>query len=120
LAVVFIRRFTSHTTSEKDTASIPSTSAATTSLPSIPEPPATVSVSATKPEPVPTEKLDLLLSIDVALQLIHADRDALKRLETFASYPGWYGTRVRETIEEAFCEMLGVLGSRHLEKGFGM
>ncbi|KAG1855634.1 exocyst complex component Sec10-like protein [Suillus subalutaceus] len=64
--------------------------------------------------------LDLLLSLDVALQLIHADRDALKRLETFASYPGHYGIRVRETIEEAFCEMLGVLCNRHLEKGFGI
>ncbi|KAG2131018.1 exocyst complex component Sec10-like protein [Suillus clintonianus] len=79
-----------------------------------------LSTSATKPTLAPTENLDLLLSLDVALQLIHADRDALKRLETFASYPGQYGIRVRETIEEAFCEMLGVLCNRHLEKGFGI
>lgn len=78
------------------------------------------STSATKATLAPTGNLDLLLSLDVALQLIHADRDALKRLEIFASYPGHYGIRVRETIEEAFCEMLGVLCNRHLEKGFGM
>ncbi|KAG2050796.1 hypothetical protein BDR06DRAFT_917325 [Suillus hirtellus] len=78
------------------------------------------STSATKATLAPTGNLDLLLSLDVALQLIHADRDALKRLEIFASYPGHYGTRVRETIEEAFCEMLGVLCNRHLEKGFGI
>ncbi|OAX38844.1 hypothetical protein K503DRAFT_717551 [Rhizopogon vinicolor AM-OR11-026] len=109
--------------SARDVTVITSTSAATTSLvprtSGTPEPPAT-SVSTTKRKLVPTEKLDLLLSLDVALQLIHADRDALKRLETFASYPGWYGTRVRETIEEAFCEMLGVLSNRHLERGFGI
>ncbi|KAG1888140.1 exocyst complex component Sec10-like protein [Suillus subluteus] len=78
------------------------------------------SASAIKSTLAPTGNLDLLLSLDVALQLIHADRDALKRLETFASYPGHYGIRVRETIEEAFCEMLGVLCNRHLEKGFGI
>ncbi|KAG0696196.1 exocyst complex component Sec10-like protein [Suillus ampliporus] len=98
------------TASTRDTASIVSASTAATSF----------ATSATKPNLAPTENLDLLLSLDVALQLIHADRDALKRLETFASYPGQYGVRVRETIEEAFCEMLGVLCNRHLEKGFGI
>ena len=66
------------------------------------------------------EALDLLLSLDVSLELIHATRDAMKRLETFAGYPGAMGTRVRETLEEAFCEMLGALGSRHVAWGFGM
>ena len=66
------------------------------------------------------EKLDLLLSFDVSLQLIHATRDAIKRLETFAAYPGRTGTRVRETLEDAFCEMLGTLGARHIAWGFGM
>ncbi|KIJ07871.1 hypothetical protein PAXINDRAFT_173216 [Paxillus involutus ATCC 200175] len=67
-----------------------------------------------------TEALDLLLSLDVSLHLIHAARDAIKRLETFASYPGTTGTRVRETLEEVFCEMLGVIGSRHIAWGFGI
>ncbi|KAG1743685.1 exocyst complex component Sec10-like protein [Suillus paluster] len=97
------------------TASIASASTAATSFA-----PEASPASATKTKLAPTENLDLLLSLDVALQLIHADRDALKRLETFASYPSQYGARVRETIEEAFCEMLGVLCNRHLEKGFGI
>ncbi|KAG1767604.1 exocyst complex component Sec10-like protein [Suillus placidus] len=110
--------------STRDTASIASTDTAATSFA-----PSTLntsqinvisSSSAIKATLAPAGNLDLLLSLDVALQLIHADRDALKRLETFASYPGHYGIRVRETIEEAFCEMLGVLCNRHLEKGFGI
>ena len=68
----------------------------------------------------PVEALDLLLSLDVSLQLIHATRDAIKRLETFAGYPGTTGTRVRETLDEAFCEMLGAVGTRHVARGFGM
>ncbi|KAF8549297.1 hypothetical protein OG21DRAFT_1500508 [Imleria badia] len=66
------------------------------------------------------EALDLLLSLDVSLQLIHATRDAIKRLEAFAVYPGATGTRVRETLDEAFCEMLGALGARHIAWGFGI
>jgi recyclin-1 len=65
-------------------------------------------------------KLELLLSLDVALELIHADHEALKRVETFAGYPGHYGHRVRDTIEELFVLMLQALGSRHINVGFGM
>ncbi|KAF9530496.1 f-box protein pof6 [Crepidotus variabilis] len=63
-------------------------------------------------------QLDLLLSLDVALELIHADREALKRVESFAGYPGHYGHRVRDTIEEIFILMLHALGDRHVAKGF--
>ncbi|KAG6816379.1 hypothetical protein H0H87_006591, partial [Tephrocybe sp. NHM501043] len=63
-------------------------------------------------------KLELLLSLDVALEVIHADRDSLKRVETFAGYPGHYGHRVRDTIEEIFILMLGAIGEEHLRKGF--
>jgi recyclin-1 len=52
--------------------------------------------------------------------LIHADRDALKRTETFASYPGKYGHRVRETIEEIFILMLKATADRHIAPGFRM
>lgn len=62
--------------------------------------------------------MDLLLSLDVALELIHATRDALKRTETFAGYPGTYGHRVRETIEELFILMLQSMAQRHLSPGF--
>lgn len=63
--------------------------------------------------------LDLLLSLDVSLELIQATRDALKRLETFSGYPCPVGTRVREMLEEVFCEMLGALGTKHVARGFG-
>jgi len=63
-------------------------------------------------------QLDLLLSLDVALELIHADREALKRVEGFAGYPGHYGHRVRDTIEELFIMVLQVLGEQHIAKGF--
>lgn len=63
-------------------------------------------------------QLDLLLSLDVALELIHADREALKRAEAFAGYPGHYGHRVRDTIEEVFIMVLQALGEKHIAKGF--
>ena len=64
------------------------------------------------------DKLDLLLSLDVALELIHADRESLKRAETFSGYPGQYGHRVRDTIEEIFVLLLQALGERHVKPGF--
>ncbi|KAJ7644319.1 exocyst complex component Sec10-domain-containing protein [Roridomyces roridus] len=63
-------------------------------------------------------KLELLLSLDISLELIHADHEALKRVETFAGYPGHYGHRVRDTIEELFILMLQALGGRHINVGF--
>ena len=65
-------------------------------------------------------QLDLLLSLDVALEMIHADRESLKRVETFAGYPGHYGHRVRDTIEEIFILMLQAVGEKHISKGFAM
>jgi recyclin-1 len=64
------------------------------------------------------DNLQLLLSLDVTLELIHATRESLKRLEIFAHYPGTYGVRVRETIEEVAGELLGMLGERHVRTGF--
>lgn len=65
-------------------------------------------------------QLDLLLSLDVALEIIHADRESLKRVETFVGYPGHYGHRVHDTIEEIFILMLQTIGERHISKGFAM
>ncbi|KAG6909572.1 hypothetical protein DXG01_016822 [Tephrocybe rancida] len=76
---------------------------------------ATTAPSSIQPQ---ENKLELLLSLDVALSLIHADREALKRVETFAGYPGHYGHRVRDTIEEVFVLMLSAVGIQHLGKGF--
>ena len=62
--------------------------------------------------------LDLFLSMDVALELIHADRESLKRVDTFTAYPGHYGHKVQDTIEEVFIFMLQTLAERHLKPGF--
>ncbi|QRW13146.1 exocyst complex component Sec10 [Ceratobasidium sp. AG-Ba] len=70
---------------------------------------------------VPTatfDDLELLLSLDTALELIHADREALKRCETFKDYPAPFGHRVRDTIEELFILMLQAMGDRHIAPGF--
>jgi recyclin-1 len=82
--------------------------------------PATTSSSPRPPVPRPYsyDQLQLLLSLDVTLELIHAVRESLKRLEIFVGYPGTYGVRVRETIEEVAGELLVVLGERHVRNGF--
>lgn len=54
------------------------------------------------------------------MELIHADRESLKRAETFSGYPGSYGHRVRDTIEEIFVLLLLALGERHIKPGFEM
>ena len=54
----------------------------------------------------------------MALELIHADRESLKRVDTFAAYPGHYGHKVQDTIEEVFIFMLQTLAERHLKPGF--
>ncbi|RPD52774.1 hypothetical protein L226DRAFT_547378 [Lentinus tigrinus ALCF2SS1-7] len=75
-------------------------------------------VSTPNPNAAGLDNLDLLLSLDTALELIHADRDSLKRAETFSGYPGSYGHRVRDTIEEIFVLLLQALGERHIKPGF--
>ena len=64
------------------------------------------------------DQLELLLSLDTALELIHADREALKRVETFSAYPGRCGHRVRDTIEEVFILLLRAMGEGHINPGF--
>jgi recyclin-1 len=64
------------------------------------------------------DSLQLLISLDIALELIHADRDSLKRAETFAGYPGKYGHKVREALEEIFILMLKAASDRHIAPGF--
>ncbi|TFK45675.1 hypothetical protein OE88DRAFT_1639530 [Heliocybe sulcata] len=100
---------------EKDRASLSSADRCTSAL-SVST--TATSTTATSTAPPSTDKLDLLLSLDVALELIHADRDALKRTETFAGYPGHYGHRVHETMEEEFILLLQTMSERHLVTGF--
>lgn len=86
----------------------------------VPEPASAASTGAVTPttQSSTTDKLDLLLSLDIALELIHADRESLKRVETFSGYPGHYGHRVRDTIEEIFILFLQAASDRHMSKGF--
>ncbi|GAA5865734.1 hypothetical protein JCM1840_003237 [Sporobolomyces johnsonii] len=64
------------------------------------------------------DRMQLLLSLDTALQLIQADRDSLKRIQTFSRYPGLYGRKVRDAIEEVFIILLQVLGEKHVCPAF--
>ncbi|KAJ4002004.1 exocyst complex component Sec10-like protein [Lentinula boryana] len=64
------------------------------------------------------DQMDTLLSLDVALELVHTSRESLKRLEIFAAYPERIGDRVRDTIEEVFILMLQALGDGHVKPGF--
>lgn len=66
------------------------------------------------------ERLQLLVSIDTALELVHADRESLKRTETFAKYPAKTGAKVVEAIEEVFILLLKAVGDRHIAPGFRM
>jgi recyclin-1 len=63
-------------------------------------------------------KLQLLLSLDVALQLIQADRESLKRVEIFAGFSGPSGIKVRDTIEEIFIVLLQTLAEKHIVPAF--
>lgn len=77
---------------------------------------------ATTPKPTDDTfgRLQLLVSLDTALELIHGDREALKRTETFAKYPGKTGGKVVEAIEEIFILLLKAVGDRHIAPGFRM
>ncbi|KAJ7714215.1 exocyst complex component Sec10-like protein [Mycena metata] len=107
----------------KTAASISSASSSVTRL-DLPSPSSrsttSLATSVTPSTSNSANKLELLLSLDVALELIHADHEALKRVEIFAGYPGHYGHRVRDTIEELFILMLQALGGRHINVGFGL
>ncbi|KAJ6509045.1 exocyst complex component Sec10-domain-containing protein [Mycena sanguinolenta] len=105
---------------EKAAPSISSASSSVTRLDLPPSASRSTTSLATTNTANSVNKLELLLSLDVALELIHADHEALKRVETFAGYPGHYGHRVRDTIEELFILMLQALGGRHISVGFGL
>ena len=65
------------------------------------------------------DRMQLLLSLDTALQLIQANRDCLKRVQTFIRYPGIYGGKVRDAIEEVFIILLQSMGEKHVCPAFG-
>lgn len=71
-----------------------------------------------KTTPASLQRMQLLLSLDTALEMIHLNRDSLKRIETFAAVPGECGKRVQEEIEFVASSFLRCLGERHVTAGF--
>lgn len=63
-------------------------------------------------------QMQLLLSLDTALQVIHVNRDCLKRIETFKKYPEPYGERVREALQDVSLLLFRALGEGHIAPGF--
>lgn len=68
--------------------------------------------------PSSLRRMQLLLSLDTALQMIHLNRDCLKRIGTFAAFPGHIGIRVQAEIEDVASAFLQCLGERHINPGF--
>ncbi len=106
------------TINEKEEIDLSSTLSVPTSVASARRFPESTRPNTPMPEIKSFDRLQLLVSLDTALELIHADRDSLKRAETFTKYPGKYGHRVREAIEEIFILMLKAAGDRHIAPGF--
>ncbi|BGP16438.1 hypothetical protein JCM10213_004006 [Rhodosporidiobolus nylandii] len=99
--------------------SVDATGAATATDPSLPSPAPSSTLSAAPPARRSRfDRMQLLLSLDTALQLIQADRDSLKRIQTFIRYPGTYGRKVRDAIEEVFIVLLQVLQDKHIGPAF--
>ncbi|UZJ52112.1 hypothetical protein CBS101457_001432 [Exobasidium rhododendri] len=63
-------------------------------------------------------QMQLLLSLDTALQVIHINRDCLKRIETFLKYPSPLGEKVRALIQEVSLLCFRALGEGHINPGF--
>jgi len=62
--------------------------------------------------------LRALLSLDVALQIITADRQALTRLQSFLPFHHPYRQQVVDTVEEVFVLLLHSLGRDHIQPAF--
>ncbi|GAA5989549.1 hypothetical protein JCM11641_004593 [Rhodosporidiobolus odoratus] len=100
--------------------SIDASGTISTTDPSLPSPaPSSATTTTTAPaRPSRFDRMQLLLSLDTALQLIQADRDSLKRIQTFIRCPAVYGRKVRDAIEEVFIVLLQVLGEKHVGPAF--
>ncbi|KAF9431552.1 F-box protein: endocytic membrane traffic, recycling ReCYcling 1 [Entomortierella beljakovae] len=64
------------------------------------------------------EEMNSLLSVELALHLIHLDKDALYRLSAFAGLGGVLGGLVDRTIEAVFISLLRTVGHQHIKPGF--
>lgn len=81
--------------------------------------PGTPSMAAAKqPTPVALQKMQLLLSLDTALQMIHFNRDSLKRLETLAHAPTSLQPRIQQVMDRIATAFLLCISDRHVVPGF--
>ncbi|ORY82539.1 F-box domain-containing protein [Protomyces lactucae-debilis] len=63
-------------------------------------------------------RIKRLLSLEVALSLIHAGKEAIDRSRTFVPFAGRLGQEAREQSEAMFNAVLDALGVRHIANGF--
>ncbi|CAG8551608.1 2625_t:CDS:10, partial [Diversispora eburnea] len=62
---------------------------------------------------IKSDKLQQLLSLETALQIIHINKDSIRRIGIFVGYPD-----KMETIENVFILLLRILGTKHIKPGF--
>ncbi|KAF0391241.1 secretion pathway protein Sls2/Rcy1 [Gigaspora margarita] len=64
------------------------------------------------------DQMQQLLSVEMALHMIHANKNALHRISVFLGYPNKMGYRIKSTLERIFIMFLQALGLRHIKRGF--
>ncbi|KAI8053305.1 exocyst complex component Sec10-domain-containing protein [Syncephalis plumigaleata] len=64
------------------------------------------------------QELSGLLSLEMSLQMIHVNKQALHRVLRFANLGGRAGTDVERGLERIFVSLLHILGQRHVKPAF--
>lgn len=65
-------------------------------------------------------RIKRLLSVEVALQLIHKCKESIDRARSFVNFTGRVGEEAREQCETMFSVMIQALGARHVQGGFDL
>ncbi|GES73710.1 secretion pathway protein Sls2/Rcy1 [Rhizophagus clarus] len=64
------------------------------------------------------DKMQQMLSLETALQMVHVNKDSLRRVSSFTGYPDKMGYRIKETLESIFIILLQTLGPLHIKPAF--
>ncbi|CAG8765267.1 37000_t:CDS:2, partial [Racocetra persica] len=64
------------------------------------------------------DELQQLLSLEMTLHMIHANKNALHRISVFLGYPDKMGYKVKDILEGIFIVFLRILGLKHIKSGF--
>ncbi|UZO14240.1 uncharacterized protein OCT59_005700 [Rhizophagus irregularis] len=64
------------------------------------------------------DKMQQMLSLETALQMVHVNKDSLRRVSSFTGYPDKMGYRIKETLESIFITLLQTLGPLHIKPAF--